>query len=75
MKIIEEPSKRPWSAVFVCQQCATRLEIEIGDFKRHVSDQRDGNAAVYECPTCGRENWVDTALIPRHLHHRLPPCC
>ncbi len=72
MKIIEEPSKAPWAKEFVCQQCATRVELEVDDFKKRVSDQRDGDAAVYECPTCGKENWVDTSLIPQHLHHRLP---
>ena len=72
MKIIDEPSKQTWAAIFACRQCATRAELEVTDFTRRVSDQRDGDAAVWECPTCGKENWVDTSLIPSHLHHRLP---
>lgn len=72
MKVISTPSTEPWSMKATCQTCCTIVELEIGDFSRHVSDQRDGDAAVYKCPTCGRENWIDTGLIPRSLHHRLP---
>lgn len=72
MRIIDEPSKKPWALETQCGTCQTRLEVEVGDFKRTVYDQRDGNAAVFACPTCGRSNWVDLSLVPRHLHHRLP---
>jgi DNA-directed RNA polymerase subunit RPC12/RpoP len=72
MKILDEPSKKPWSMEATCQQCGTRVELEIGDFKKRISDQRDGDAAVYGCPTCGKENWVDITKIPGALRHRLP---
>lgn len=71
MKILSEPSKK-WTHETACQTCNTRLELEMEDFSRTVYDQRDGDAAIFKCPTCGRENWVDLHIIPRHLHYRLP---
>ncbi len=72
MKIIDAPSTKAWSKQFTCNRCSTCVELEVSDFKRTCHDQRDGSAAVYSCPTCKGDVWVDMSLIPRELHYRLP---
>lgn len=72
MKILKDPSKTPWSMKTDCDQCSATLEVEIGDFKRIIHDQRDGDATAFMCPSCGNENWVDLAFIPKHLRFKLP---
>lgn len=72
MRILNEPSKQKWEHESTCGACQTRVAVSIEDFKRTSHDQREGSAAIYECPTCHRENWVDFNVIPRQYHHRLP---
>jgi uncharacterized protein with PIN domain len=72
MKVLDDPSSKPWTHESTCMECRTRVELEISDFTERLSDQRDGTAVAYKCPTCGRKNWVDTKLFPAHVHHRLP---
>lgn len=72
MRVLSDPSTKGWTKETECGRCETRVELSIDDFSRTVSDQRDGDAAVYVCPTCGADQWVSMALIPKHLHHRLP---
>lgn len=72
MKVISEPSKEAWAHRHTCDRCESQLEIEVGDFTRTIHDQRDGSAAVVMCPTCGADQWIDLAVIPKALHHRLP---
>ena len=72
MRIIDVPSAKPWCLACTCGNCHTRVEVEIGDFKKTFHDQRDGSAAVFVCPTSGREVWVDYDRIPPELRHKLP---
>lgn len=40
-----------------CKKCMSRIEFTIGE-ARDVSDPRDGNAWVVDCPVCKAEIWV-----------------
>jgi hypothetical protein len=54
-----------------CQRCQSKLEVAAEDFKRGPSDDRDGQAFIYVCPCCLRENWVDATLIPNGIKLRV----
>lgn len=58
MKIIKKgklPSEK--IAQSKCPHCGCIVEVMSGEC-RYVSDFRDGDAYVYECPTCKHEVWV-----------------
>lgn len=46
-----------------CQDCDTVVALEARDCT-YMSDQRDGNAVKWKCPTCKRENWVAVSVVP-----------
>jgi transcription elongation factor Elf1 len=71
VKVLRKPDTN-WTKTVTCRGCEATLEIEIGDFKKYIDDQRDGAAAAFVCPCCHAEQWVATSLIPSHLHRFLP---
>mgnify|MGYP001174058389 CR=1 FL=1 len=70
MKILKLPNTN-WAFETGCR-CGTRVELELSDFKKYEPDQRDGDAVVWQCPTCKYDNWLSVSLIPNNLHHLLP---
>jgi RNase P subunit RPR2 len=57
MRVIRKgalPEKRVYKGV--CNHCGTIVEFAQEE-ARYVSDQRDGDALVVTCPTCGKEIW------------------
>lgn len=70
MKVLK--TKKKWNKKFTCSHCETRVQVEASDFERIVYDDRDGNAVVFTCPTCKREQWISIDLIPASQHHLLP---
>jgi predicted RNA-binding Zn-ribbon protein involved in translation (DUF1610 family) len=61
MKILEK-GKVPGtkSAQFKCRNCGSRLEAT-RDEGRLSTDQRDGDARVFDCPICKAEIWVNAS--------------
>lgn len=49
-----------------CDECETVVEVERCDL-RFVADFRDGDAYVYVCPECHREQWIAADLLPRGM--------
>lgn len=62
MKILSKPKK---NAKYrdTCDGCSVRVELEKADTS-YRSDPRDGDAVVWKCPECKRENWVSVNVLP-----------
>jgi hypothetical protein len=61
MRIIRKPEE-PQEFESSCKECGTVVALSASDLCC-VYDQRDGNAVVWTCPTCNRDNWINS-----------PPC-
>ncbi len=70
MKIIESSWDKPWDAEYSCTGCASKLEVQVSDLKL-VSDCRDGDAAVFQCPVCKKDNWLAMSTLPKHVQSSL----
>lgn len=57
VEIIERGMK-PSEKVYVakCRECETRFSFKRSEAS-FVADQRDGDALVIDCPTCGAKVW------------------
>lgn len=49
-----------------CDYCRTVVGCLPEDC-RYFSDQRDGDAVVWECPTCRKTNYVATCIAGREF--------
>jgi RNase P subunit RPR2 len=58
MKIIRECNPPEIKYTFTCRKCKTTA-IAHRNEGRNVHDPRDGNAIVFECPSCKNECWVN----------------
>ena len=72
MKVIKQgpDTTKPFTYTATCADCKTELLVEEKDM-RFAADERDGNAMVYKCMVCERENWVSSREFPRHVIRRL----
>jgi hypothetical protein len=57
MKVLR-PGRGRTKVQWACTGCDALIE-STQDEGRGVSDQRDGDAVVFICPECGKENWID----------------
>jgi hypothetical protein len=53
-----------------CQGCHSKLELEPSDYT-YTYDNRDGNALIYECPVCQKNNWVDVRVVNEKVLRRV----
>lgn len=68
MKILSKPATvAEWKMENTCNNCQTKVELQLQDFKTYVSDQRDGDAVTYECPTCNKLVWLDAKCVPQWM--------
>ncbi len=61
MRIIR-PSEAPKPYRSECDGCKALLEVDKNDC-RYVNDPRDGDAYVFVCPCCKKENWIDARIL------------
>jgi len=64
MKIIRQPKPPMKEVECTCQECETVVSCEPKDFT-YFSDQRDGDALKWQCPTCHRDNYVAVTVVGR----------
>ncbi len=59
---------RPEDRVYTgtCIQCRSLLRFKRSE-ARFVSDQRDGDAVVVECPVCKKDLWVSADRYEKSL--------
>lgn len=69
MKIIEAPDANSWSHPYTCDNCETKLEIEVNDIN-HTHSSRDGIYPPSEnysacCPVCSHYFCVLVKDLPK----------
>lgn len=59
IEIIAKGNKRPEDRTYrnTCGHCGSILQFK-GNDGREVSDQREGDAIVIDCPVCAAEVWT-----------------
>lgn len=62
VRVLKSP-KVPRPYRFVCVGCNAKLEAQPGE-GRFVAGDRDGDAIVFTCPECRRQNWVAASILP-----------
>jgi RNase P subunit RPR2 len=63
MKIIQSgKSKEPKEVTATCRGCGCKFSFAAHEAEL-VSDQRDGDAYVVECPECDYNNWIAATLF------------
>jgi len=67
MKVIRVGNRGEETKQFDCRECNARLEVGKRDLTYKRSPKPNDDAFTFTCPECGRENWVDFALIPSRM--------
>lgn len=62
VQILRRPDEQNPDVDVTCKKCTAGLR-----FKKHegvfMSDPRDGNAYVFQCPCCFQDNWIAESLV------------
>jgi hypothetical protein len=60
---------------FDCKSCGSTLETEQGE-GRFEGSQKDGDAYVFICPVCAKDNWIAASVVKEKTKVRAhqPPC-
>lgn len=67
MKVIRSGNIGKESKQFTCRECNALLEVNAGDLTYKSSPKPNDDSFTFTCPECGRDNWVDSALIPSRM--------